>query len=119
MDTCYENLNGRSFRGNLCDAATNSGAIKGITWDDPRSDFRDLHRGVYFKPGVTHNGGGPTVWYTDPFGGHAQTTPFAGSLKQLVTADSTDYGKKSNAFEAGTVVDMRHNDGGRTVHAPN
>jgi hypothetical protein len=119
QDLCYENLNGRTFRGGLCDNSTNFGKIQGIAWNDPRAGFRDLNRGVYFKPSVTHNAGGSTVWYTDPFGGNAQTTRFPGSIKQLVTADSTNYAAKAGAFESANVINMLHGDGGRTVHAPN
>jgi hypothetical protein len=116
---CYEDLNGRRFRGNSCDSSTNYGAIQGIAWNDPRAGFRDLNRGVYFKPGISHNAGGTTVWYTDPFGGQAQTTPFPGSIKQLVTADSTNYAQRVGAFETANALSMVHDDGGRTVHAPN
>jgi hypothetical protein len=121
QDLCYENLNGDQFRGSLCETSTNFGQISGIQWDDPRAGFRDLNRGVYFKPGTTHNSGGATVWYTDPFGGNAQTTPFPGSTKQLVTADTTDYAAQSGTgtFETANVINMLHNDGGHTVHAPN
>jgi hypothetical protein len=116
QDLCTENFNGRTFRGGVCDAG-----LRTATWDDPRSAFRDLNRGVYFKPGVTHNAGGSTVWYTDPFGRNAQTTPFPGSLKQLVSSDSVSYAAKAGTgvFETANVINMFHNDGGHTVHAPN
>jgi hypothetical protein len=40
MDVCYEvTATGEETRGGACDAATQNGAITGITYDDPRSPF--------------------------------------------------------------------------------
>src|SRR6185436_15442482 len=58
MDLCYDQSlasQGRIMRGGPCEQATNYGAIKGITWDDPRSAFKGIHRGMYFQPGVLQN----------------------------------------------------------------
>jgi hypothetical protein len=119
QDLCNETVDGRQFRGGLCDESRKLGHGDPIAWDDPRAGFRDLNRGVYFKPGITHNAGGATVWYTDPFGGNAQTSPFPGSVEQFVSSDAADYGKASGAYETATVINMVHDDGNRTVHAPN
>ena len=119
QDLCYENYNGRVAHGGSCDQSTNYGAIKGITWDDPRAGYRGLNRGTYFKPGVTHNAGSSTVWYTDPFGKNAQTTPCTGCLKQFVSADTTNYAASVGAFETANVINEFHDDGHGTVHAPN
>jgi hypothetical protein len=51
MDLCYEQIaGGRKARGGACDPATNFGKTQGIKWDDPRSTFKGLHRGMYFMP---------------------------------------------------------------------
>lgn len=121
QDLCYENLNGRMARGGQCDTSTNFGQIKGITWDDPRAGFRGLSRGVYYKPGISHNAGGATIWYTDPFGKNAQTTLCAGCLPQFISADSTSYSALAGAGveESANVLNEFHSDGGGSVHAPN
>ena len=41
-----------------------------------------LVREVYFNQTVLSNAGGPKVWYTDPFGDHADTVAFPGSVKE-------------------------------------
>jgi hypothetical protein len=119
QDLCYENFNGRTAHGGACDVSTSYGTVKGVTWDDPRAAFRGLNRGTYFKPGATHNAGGATVWYTDPFGGHAQSTPATGYLKQYVSLDTINYAASVGAFETGNVINLNHDDGHGTVHAPN
>ena len=30
------------------------------------------------------NEDGPELWYSDPFGGHAKTSPFPGSVRQWI-----------------------------------
>jgi hypothetical protein len=121
MDLCYEVLaNGNRARGGECDAATQSGAIKGITWDDPRSGFKGTNRGVYFKPGDTQNAGGPAVWYTDPFGENASTTPFPGSVKQNIDQRNYNYSQKYGGgtnFIIPTVINRNYDNA--TVHGPN
>src|SRR5262249_40467120 len=120
MDTCYEvESNGDRFRGSLCDSATNYGQVRGITWNDPRSAFRSLHRGLYFKPGDLNNAAGPTTWYTDPFGGNARTSAFTGSVRQYLGAEQVNYGQRFGGSEVPEVVDRVHDSGGGTVHAPN
>ena len=52
MDLCYDTSLlsvGRKYRGGPCDWATNYGQITGITWDDPRSAFRGVHRGMNYS----------------------------------------------------------------------
>jgi hypothetical protein len=114
QDLCTENAIGLAFRGGACDAGSRT-----AEWNDPRAGFRGLNRGVYFKPGQTHNAGGSQLWYTDPFGQQAATSPFPGSILQQVSLDSTSYGPNANADETGTVLNVNHSDGGQTVHAPN
>jgi hypothetical protein len=123
MDLCYDTsllAQGRRQRGGACDIATGYGTIAGVGWDDPRSAFRGLNRGMYFQSAVIDNAGGPAVWYTDPYGNGARSTPFPGALRQVVGSRRIDYG----ALVAGQAIDPRvvsrvHDDGAGTVHAPN
>ena len=49
MDLCHDTTlasQGRMARGGPCELATNYGQIRDITWDDPRSAFRGIHRGM-------------------------------------------------------------------------
>lgn len=123
MDLCYDTSladRQRLFRGGLCDAATAYGKIRDISWDDPRSGFRGLHRGMYFMPAVIDNAAGPAVWYTDALGGHASNKPFVGAVAQQVTSKRLNY----TALIGGRSLDPRvtdrvHDDGSGTVHAPN
>lgn len=120
MDLCYENFGGRIARGGPCEWATNYGRVTDIKWDDPRSAFRGVHRGMYFQPGILENNAGPEIWYTDPFGKNASTTPFAGSVKQQLTPKNLNY----SSLIGGQSIDPRvtdrvHDNGNGTVHAPN
>lgn len=118
MDLCYEQLaGGRQARGGTCMHATNYGRTTGITWDDPRSAFRGLHRGMYFQPPVLENADGADVWYTDVFGRNASRTPFAGSVKQLLSRKNVNHNTFGQTDPR--VNDRAHDDGKGTVHAPN
>lgn len=121
MELCYEVLaNGNRSRGGECDTATKYGTVKDITWDDPRSGFKGTHRGLYFKPGDVQNATGPVVWYTDPFGDNASTTPFPGAVKQNIVQRNINYGQKYGGgkyFTVPEVIDRDYNH--PTVHAPN
>lgn len=115
MDTCYETLGNRRTRGGACDWGTNYGQIKGITWDDPRSPFRGVKRGQYITPHTINNAGGPQYWYTDAFGKKASQTPFPGSIRQVISPVRATVTFSSDP----RIIGRDHNDGGRTVHAPN
>lgn len=102
---------GRKARGGECDWSTNYGAIRGMTFDDPRSAFNGVSRETYFNQTTLTNRGGATTWYTDPLGGHASATPFVGAIKQYVAAvnntrayplESQAFGKSRNYGAAGT-----------------
>jgi hypothetical protein len=82
----------------------------------PQSPFDGAERDFYLGATSVANAGGPTVWYTDPWGGHASTSPFAGSLRQWIGAtDNTWYpALERQNFGLGT----DYNDG-QGVHAPN
>jgi hypothetical protein len=123
MDLCYDTTlasQGRIARGGPCEWATDYGRNKNITWDDPRSAFRGLHRGMYFAPAVLDNAGGPSTWYTDPFGNQGSPTWFPGSIKQYLTSAKMNYSTLigGQPFDP-RVVDRTHDDGAGTVHAPN
>ncbi len=127
MDLCYEEIaGGRRARGGACEWATNynSGpnvpASQRIAWNNPRSGFRGIHRGMYFMPAVVSNAGGSEIWYSDPLGGNAQTTPFTGSIKQQMPAKNINY----STLIGGDNIDPRvndrvHDDGNGSVYAPN
>ena len=121
MDLCYDNsIAGRKFRGGPCDISTNYGQIKDITWDDPRSGFKGVNRGMYFQSAVINNAGGAQVWYTDPFGKNASTSPFPGSIKQVFESKNIRYGDLITGGAIDPRVNNRqHSDGNGSVHAPN
>ncbi len=118
VDLCYERVGSgsreRRARGGECDWGTQGGALR-LTWDDPRSPFTGDKREVYFNQTTIVNTGGPTVWYTDPFGGNASPTPFRGSIAQQVAAvdNRRAYPLESQAVGANRPY------GGNGVHAPN
>lgn len=119
QDLCAEELGPRRARSGLCDASAGEDRAA-VQWDDPRAGFRGLNRGMYFKAVVLKNAGGSTVWYTDPFGGHASTKAFPGALRQAVTARQIDYSELIRGVPLDPRVAMRvHDDGRGTVHAPN
>jgi len=83
-------------------------------WDSPASPFDGTDRSVRFNDFVMLNATGDSVWYTDPFGGKARTTPFAGAVRQLVS--TTNHSHVQN-FGGGVVVSGSFR--GHGVHAPN
>ncbi len=116
-DWCYETLGDRKARGGTCDYMTKNGTIKGITWDDPRSEYRGVTRGQYVEAHHINNAGGSQYWYTDPFGGNAKTTPFPGSIRQFISpVNATTLGKLATQPR---IIQRSHDSGGGTVHAPN
>jgi hypothetical protein len=123
MDLCYDtslSSQGRVARGGPCELATNFGRITDITWDDPRSAFRGIHRGMYFMPATLKKAGGPITWYTDPFGDKGSDKPFPGSIKQRVTSATLDYSTLIGKQPLDPrVTDRYHDDGSGSVHAPN
>ena len=60
------------------------GSLAGLTFDDPRSEFNGIQRAVDINSNNVRNAEGPAVWYSDPFGEHAQTEPFPGSIRQYI-----------------------------------
>lgn len=116
VDLCYEEPSpGLRARDGTCDSATRNGTLPGVVWDDPQSPFDGSHRETYFNQTTIDNAGGPTRWYTTPFGGNASQTPFSGAIAQYVAATSNrDLPTlESQAFGATRSYD------GPGVHAPN
>lgn len=119
-DLCSEHLDGRRARYVLCDDSTQAAGGEQVPWDDARAAFRGLNRGTYFKPAVLDNARGPTVWYTSPFGDRAAKTPFPGAIRQQVSARRVDYSTLINGRPIDPRIAQRvHDDGRRSVHAPN
>lgn len=114
---CYETLGDRRARGGTCDDMTDFGRITDITFDDPRSEYRGVHRGQYVEAHRLHNNGGSQYWYSDPFGENAQNTPFPGSIRQLISPVEADLIGK--AATDPRIIQHRHDSGSRSVHAPN
>lgn len=110
---------GRRARGGACDWSTQFGAVH-VEWDDPAAGFRGLERGAYFQPADLDNAGGPTLWFTDPFGRNAGIHPFPGALPQHLSARDVRYSQLIGGAPIDPRVAQRsHDDGGGTVHAPN
>jgi hypothetical protein len=105
----------RARGGECTGATTGNGTQLGIAFDDPASRFNGVRRQVDINHNTLNNAGGPTVWYTDPLGRNARTTPFPGSIRQFVAAVSNDYGVGVN----GPVIGGNRDYGGTGVRAPN
>lgn len=115
IEMCYfVEPNGDQARGGACAAATQNGAVTGIVFDDPRSPFNGVRRVLDMNSLNIDNNDGPTVWYTDPFGGHGKTSPFPGSIRQFIAKiDNTGLDL------SGPGIGSNRNYGGAGVHAPN
>ena len=100
-----------------CDGETSvvNGNIVSVDFDDPSSTFNGSHRQVDINDNLVSNVGGPTVWYSDPFGQHARPEPFAGSIKQIIATINNDYGVGVN----GPVIGADRTYSGRGTRAPN
>ena len=82
---------------------------------DPRSPFDGSERDFYLGQTDLANAGGPTSWYTDPYGEHGGPVPFVGSVRQLVAGVSTTYPTlERRIFDQDT-----DHGAGQHVHAPN
>lgn len=114
---CAMTIGDRKARSSECAGQTTTvgGSLLSIDYDDPTSNFNGVRRQVDINDNVLRNAGGPTVWYTDPFGKNGQTTPFAGSIRQYIASINNDYGVGVN----GPVIGSDRNYGGLGVRAPN
>ncbi len=115
---CAMEVGERKARGSECAGATTaspSGGLLSISYDDARSGFNGVKRQIDINNNNLRNEGGPTTWYSDPFGRNAKTTPFPGSIKQFISAVNNDYGVGVN----GPVIGGDRSYGGPGVRAPN
>ena len=87
-----------------------------MVFSDPRSPFDGVRRQVDINDNVIRNADGPSVWYTDPFGGHGRPDPFPGAVRQVVARIDNDRG---DLQLAGPTIGRERDYGGPRVHAPN
>jgi hypothetical protein len=83
----------RQARGGLCAAMTPAQTpatplSQRIAFDSRDSALNGCQREVVLGSIDVRNTGGPNVWYTDPFGANARTTPFTGGVKQYIGAST-------------------------------
>jgi hypothetical protein len=114
IDACYGWTAGYTIRGGPCEESTSNGVVTGIVFDDPRSRFDGVRRGVDINSIRVHNADGPSAWYTDPFGRGARTSPFPGSIRQLLSRNDNEVLEMS-----GPGIGFHRNYGGAGVRAPN
>ncbi len=115
IEMCYfVEPNGDQARGGACGAATQNGTVTGIVYDDPRSPFNGIRRVMDMNSLDVDNADGPSVWYTDPFGGHAKASPFPGSIRQYIARINN-----TGLDLSGPGIGSQRNYGGPGVHAPN
>jgi hypothetical protein len=75
----------------------------GSVTDDPRSPFNGCNRNTYFGLNQLANGGGPNVWYTDPYGRQGSRSWFPGSVRQWLASADVDGSSLPFALEAEAV----------------
>ncbi|HEX7135178.1 MAG TPA: hypothetical protein VF228_21575, partial [Iamia sp.] len=90
--------------------------VAGAERSDPASPFDGAQRDFYLHATRVENAGGPTTWYTDPYGGGAVTTPGPGLVRQHVGATSNAQWPELERRSFGLERDYGHANG---VHAPN
>jgi hypothetical protein len=115
--------------------SNDDGTAKGYPWDqlridlqqsghsdhlvakaDPLSPFDGAERDYYLKSTTVANAGGPTQWYSDPYGEHAQTSPASGLVRQYVSATDNTWWPELERRQFDLQRDFGHDNG---VHAPN
>lgn len=113
---CYETTPaGDQARGGPCEEATQSGAITGIAYDDPRSPFNGADRFVDINANRISNADGPEVWYTDAYGQNGRTEPFANSIRQRIARGESEAG----VDDGGPVIGDDRDYSGPGTRAPN
>ena len=116
MDVCYELMGNRAARGGTCDEITGERTIQGIAFDDPRTGFKGAVRDFDINSFRISNEEGPEIWYTDPLGLNAQTSPFPGSIRQWIAKiDNT----RGGADLHGPRIGKERNHAAPSVHPPN
>jgi hypothetical protein len=56
-----------------------------VVFDDPRSQFNGTGRFVDINAIRIANSGGSQIWYSDALGRQGRTTPFPGSIRQVIS----------------------------------
>ena len=114
---CTMVIGDRRARSSECSGQTLTvnGAATSLDYDDALSVFNGVQRQIDVNNNILSNGGGPTVWYSDPFGRNARTERFPGSIRQVIANINNDYGVGVN----GPVIGGHRNYGGAGVRAPN
>jgi len=114
---CATSIGDRRARGRECDGLTSTvnGTLLSVEFDDARSGFNGARRQVDINDNQISNAGGPTVWYTDPFGRNGRPAAFAGSIRQEIASINNDYGVGIN----GPVIGGNRNYAGVGTRAPN
>lgn len=111
----------RQARGPECSAIAPNGPatlrINRIPYDDPRSSFNGCRRHVTLGATRIANGGGATLWYSDPYGRAARGGSFAGSVKQYVSVINNVTAGDPDRTVFGADIDPCLSGSG--VHAPN
>ncbi len=85
-----------------------------VSWDSPQSPFKGVRRFVDVNSNNVRNADGPEVWWTDPLGQNARTTPFPGSIRQWIAR----HDNKGTDLR-GAVMGKDRDYDGEGVHAPN
>jgi hypothetical protein len=112
IDLCF--LPVARARGGACQESIRNGAVAGTAYDDPKSAFNGADRFVDVNSFRMSNKGGPTVWYTNPFGRGGKTEPFPGSVRQILSKVDNSALRISGP---GLGFDREY--GGLKTHAPN
>lgn len=82
----------------------------------PTSPFDGAQRDFYLASSRVDNAGGPTTWYTSPYGEHASPRPFPGSVRQHLSSTTTDLPELERR-QFGLAADFGPSGSG--VHSPN
>jgi len=87
-----------------------------LTKPDPASPFRGSARDFYLQSTTVTNTGGPTTWYTSPWGDQGRTTAAPGFVRQHISSSDNS----SWPLLERRVFDLEKDHGaGQHVHAPN
>ncbi|QYG90963.1 hypothetical protein HC251_11910 [Iamia sp. SCSIO 61187] len=109
---------GGTARGYPFDEVARHEASTGAQLDrtDPASPFDGAQRDFYLHTTEVTNAGGPTTWFTDPYGGDAVTAATPGRVRQHVSSTSNDHWPDLERRSFDLQRDHGHANG---VHAPN
>lgn len=115
---------GYAIRGGFCDTITNYGRNPVPSWDSSKA-LTGTNRGMYFShPWSVSNGGKSAYKLTNPFGENAVDTTEtaavpAGYIKQYVSPINYQWNKVYSGTLLPNNINIVHDSGNGTVHAPN